>query len=294
MSTADLLPRSRALHPYARGRLAGQFAELAAGQADMAATLHSLAGCEVPIPVRSMLSAHAAQYEREAALSRSMGRSLDTPERPRERAPLVRPSSPRRVADSEDRRWYVRVSTCYLLRDGVLITTALSALHGDLRAVAASDGLVAEVAAMSEAAAVRRNQAYAVVRDAVRDHGSGISAAALSRIDDLVRELVGPERTGAMPTNPVALRDRAEALVRCWDAACERAVELFASLGLPAQGDEVRRRWHLAALDALAEHDRRWGRKHCVTQAAAAGLLPLTLPGAQPAHAAASLLHPGD
>jgi hypothetical protein len=243
--------------------------------------------------LRSMLAAHAAQYEREAVLSCSMGQSLEPREHPREEPPPVWPSSRRRATDSGDPQWYVRLSTCYLLRDGVVITTAASALHGELRAVAAPDGLVAEVAVMGEAAAVRRSQTSAVVRAVVPDHGSEISSAALSRIDDLVRELVGPERCTAMPTHPVALRIRADALVRCWDAACERAVELLTALGLPAQGDEVRRRWHLAALNALAEHHRRWGRRHCVTQAATAGLLPLTLPGARTAQAAARLLHPG-
>lgn len=296
MSTAGLLPKRRALHPYVRQRLAGQFAELASHQEGMAVTLQTLAACEPPLPLRLrlMLTGHAMQCEREAATSRLMGRRLGSRECPREEVSLTRPRARRPSEEGEEARWYLQLSTCYILHDGVLITTAVAALRNDLQAVAASDELAEALASMADAAAARRAEAWEALEGAVHEHGSGIFAACLNGVGGLVRVLVGPDRPTVMPMNPVALKRRACTLIERWNAARERAVELLTSVGLPTHDDEVRRHWRSATLTALAEHHRLWGREHCVAQAAAAGLLSPTMPGSQTARAAALPLHPGD
>ncbi|MEV5344228.1 hypothetical protein [Streptomyces achromogenes] len=268
MSTAGLPTPGRALHPYARQRLTGRFAELVRHEEELAASLRSLAAPAPAGSARSVLLDRCARHERDAALLRSLALGLGPSDRP-----LERPADPEPAGDADaDTRGCARLGARYLLLEGVLISSLVAALRTDLRVAAAPDGLDEVLGGLADAADARRSLVWEALTGVGAGRGVHSGAVLAAALDDVVRALVVPERGAVVPMIPVAVRRQARVLTGQWATACERAVALLGAAGFSVPEDEVRERWWSSTRDALAAYRRLRGRDHCVVRAAAAGM----------------------
>ncbi|MFF8998028.1 hypothetical protein ACF1GW_16845 [Streptomyces achromogenes] len=265
MSTAGLPTPGRALHPYARRRLTGRFAELVRHEEELAVSLRSLAAPEPAGQARSVLLDRAARHERAAALLRPPALSLGPPGRSPEEPAHPEPA----VGGGADARGYARLAARYVLIEGVLIGSLVAALRADLRGAAAPEEFDELLGGLADAADARRSRVWEALGGIGAGCGVRNGAVLVAALDDVVRALVVPERGAVVPMIPVALMRQARVLTGQWADACERAVALLASAGFPVPEEEVRERWWSATRDALAEYRRLRGRDHCVVRAAA-------------------------